>query len=148
MFARNTLTRWSLALTMACALTIAGRAWAADAVTEIDDELTRTAAELSGELDQATKQIHEAERLGTPSSTPNVYGSAGEIDSQIAGTVDVANEELRRAKLRDDYTEKRRELETTRSLYYPGTKEYVDLTNQIQALDDAFTASVEAGKPR
>lgn len=123
------------------AVSVAGAGMAADAVDEIDTELQDTAGQLNRELDQATRQIHESERLGTPSSVANQYGSASSIDQEISRTVDTANEELRRAKIRDDYTEKRRELETTRSLYYPNSKEYNQFTEQIQKLDNDFAQS-------
>lgn len=62
------------------------------------------------------------------------------IDARLQATADEANRELADAKVRDDYTEARRELDATRGLTYPGTPEYNDLSAQMQQLDRDFTA--------
>lgn len=84
----------SLAVAMAM---IGGMAMSGESAQAIDRELQKTADELNRELDQATRQIHEAERLGQPSSVANRYGNAADIDRQFAATDVRANDELNRA---------------------------------------------------
>ena len=134
-----------LALAALCSMTLATAGIAADSASaaseasrRVDQELQRTSDVLTRELDQATNQIHEAERLGTTRDVTNRFGSGPEIDREIGRTVDEANAELRRAADRDEYTFKRRQLENTRSLYYPNSKEYNQFTTQIEKLDNDF----------
>lgn len=139
----------SLALVMSAMIALSVAAVAAEtaagaaarASDEIDRELDSSAGQLTRELDQATKQIHESERLGQPSSVPNTYGSAAGIDSEIDKTAAEANAELRRSFNRDNYALQRRELESTRSLYYPGSADYDRFTAQIEKLDRDFANS-------
>ena len=130
--------------TLACATAFAAddAASAADAASRnIDSKLRNTADDLNRELERATNQIHEAQRLGTSDSATNRYGSAADVDREIGGSVDKANAELRHAARRDDYTFQRRELENTRSHYYPNSKEYNQFTEQIRSLDRQFSTT-------
>jgi hypothetical protein len=130
------------------ALTVAGASFAADstpaqdaldASRKIDRDLQATANQFNRELNQSYNQFQEANRLGTSPNTANRFGTQSGIDKEISSTVDRANDELRTAQKRDDYTERRRELETTRSLYYPGSKEYDHFSDQINKLDRDFS---------
>jgi hypothetical protein len=111
---------------------------AATASRNIDQSLQRTANVFNDELNRSNNQFHEAQRLGTSSDVSNRFGTASEIDAEINRTADRANAELRDATVRDDYTFQRRELENTRSLTYPGTPEYNQLTNDIEKFDRDF----------
>lgn len=111
---------------------------ALDASRKIDQDLQATADQFNRELDQSFNQYKESARLGTTPDTANRFGTQGQIDQDISKTVDQANSELAIAQKRDDYTEQRRELETTRSLYYPGSKEYQGFSDQINKLDSDF----------
>lgn len=108
---------------------------AAEAEADIDRQLDRSAAELTRELGQADRQFHESQRLGQSPTVTNQYGNATDIERQIDATVDEANAELARTVPIMDYDAKRRELETTRSLYYPNSDGYNQLTKQIEQLD-------------
>lgn len=115
-----------------------GASDAAKASRNIDQSLQRTASEFNDELNRSTNQFHEAQRLGTSPDVRNRFGTASSIDNEISRTADKANAELRDAATRDDYTFRRRELENTRNLTYPGTPEYNSLTNDIEKLDRDF----------
>lgn len=148
MFARKIKTALGLAAFFCLGLSFAGTCLAADAASaaadvsnKVDQDLQRTAGDLTRELDQATNQIHESQRLGTPTTTPNRYGDSASIDREIGTSTDEANAELRRAAQRDDYTFQRRELENTRSLYYPNSADYNRISDQINRLDQNFSGS-------
>lgn len=133
---RKSLGFAAIALAMA-SFCVAGAA--ADNAVEIDRQLDATATELSKELDQANRQFHEAQRLGQPNTVANQYGSSGAIERNIDATVRVANDELARSQKVIDYQEKRQEIMTNRSQYYPGTADYNRLTSDINNLDRDYS---------
>ena len=66
--------------------------------------------------------------------------ASNRIDSELQSTADIVNKELAEAQKRDDYTEQRRELMTTRSLYYPNTPQYDEFSRKIEQLDRDFSS--------
>lgn len=124
---------------------------AADAITPasealkrsqgIDAALQQTARDFNRELEQTGNQFHESQRLGTSTSVTNRYGNIADIDKEIRNTVDIANDELKQAWNRDEYTEKRRELQTAQSLYTPGSEPYQRYARELDRLDSDFAAT-------
>lgn len=105
---------------------------------QVDRDLQISADQFNREFQQSNRQIHEAEKLGQPSSAGNMYGSSADIEREIDATVEKTNKELRRAANRDNYLETRRELETNRSLYYPGSEGYKQHSEEINKLDREY----------
>ena len=134
---------------MALVLTLSGAVVALDAYEaardaaqvesgRIDNTLQNIANHLNSELDQTTRQEHEAQRLGQSVDVANRYGSGPAIDRQIQSTADEANRMLARAQERDDYTMQRREMQNNQSLYAPGTSQYRSFDERIRELDRQF----------
>ncbi|MCC8190397.1 MAG: hypothetical protein LIP77_07140 [Planctomycetes bacterium] len=127
-----------LAVLAVASFAIAGFAVAAESEAELNRQLDATAATLTQELNQTNQEMREADRLGTADTVPNKYGSLTDTERVIDNTVREANDELARAQHNLDYQTKRQEIETNRSLYYPGSNDYQRLTDQIRQLDDDY----------
>lgn len=129
------LTLFALSAGIAAAADTSAADAALERARRIDQDLQISADQFNRELNQATKQIHESQKLGTPTTTRNMYGSSTDIEREIDSTVDKANAELRRAANHDNYHETRRLMERNRSLYYPGSNGYKSYSEQIEKLD-------------
>lgn len=113
-------------------------ATAPDISDQIDKRLQKEASDFTREIRESTDQYREAQRLGVSPQVRNAYGVSDEIDSEFTNTASRANKDLEQAMERDEYTFQKRQLENTRSLYYPGSDDYNRFTNQIQELENKF----------
>ena len=130
-------------LSILFALAIAGAGVAADSATEasrasqgIESALDQDATDLTTQLDEVNQEMWMTRMDGTAGNA-----SDSQIASQLDKSIDKANADLARAAKRDEYTYQRRNLENTRSLYYPGTPEYNRFTQEMEKLDQEFAAS-------